>query len=203
MQTAPSPEEVAELEIALERSRRVPVFRALLLLCWGLITAKCLLVQWAILTYHIDRINGPLFVWAPSFMVFGVVTLFYARRIFHELPTMPLSGRVVSATWTACAAAFAVFVLAAAVYGEFSNYLLPALAAVLLGTGCFINSVASRSRLFKVIAVAWWLASLWLFTHPNPDSLLGLSAFLVLLQVLPCTALYIAARRATRAATPA
>jgi hypothetical protein len=200
VQATPSPEEVAELEIALERSRRVPAFRAFLLLCWGLITAKCLLIQWAILTYH-TPINGVLFVWAPSFLIFGVITLFYARRLFEELPHMPLSGRVANATWIACAAAFFVLVLAAAVYGEFSNFLLPAFAAALLGTGCFINSVVSRRRLFKVIAIAWWLASLWLFGHDNPGALPWMSLFLFLLQVLPFTWLCIAAHRAARAAS--
>jgi hypothetical protein len=199
MQTVPSPEEVAELEIALERTRRVPAFRAFLLLCWGLITAKCLLVQWAILTYH-TPVNGVLFVWVPSFLIFGLITIYYARRLFRELPQMPLTGRFVSATWMACVVAFGVLAVVSAGFDEFSKFLLPAFAAVLLGVGSFIQSVTGRRRLFKTIAIGWWLASLLLFSHPNAAALAWMSLFLVLFQVLPYTALYFAARRDARAA---
>jgi len=198
MQPGSSPQEVAELEIALEQARRVPAFRALLLLCWSLIMAKCLLIQWTIITYHAP-INGVAFVWVPSLSVSALISIYYARKIFHELPHMPLSGRVVSATWLACAAAFIVLILAVGFYREFSAYLLPALAAVLLGVGCFIQSATGRRTLFKLIACGWWLAALWLFAHPNIDALAWMSLFIVLLQALPATGFYLAARRAARA----
>jgi hypothetical protein len=199
MQTVRSPEEVAELEIALDRARRVPAFRNFLLLCWGLITAKCLLVQWAILTYH-PPINGILMVWVPSFLIFGLIAVYYARRLFRELPVMPLSGRVVSATWIACVTAFAVLVVAALGYEKFTLFLLPAFAAVLLGVGSFIQSVTSRRHLFKAIAIGWWLAALWLFNRATVDGLPWMSLFLVLFQVIPYAWLYLEARRAARQA---
>ncbi|MGA2052000.1 MAG: hypothetical protein ABSH19_01675 [Opitutales bacterium] len=201
MQPVSSPQEVAELEIALERARRVPAFRALLLLCWGLIMAKCLLVQWAILTYH-ERINGVIMVWVPSVSVCAGITLYYAYRVFRELPTMPLSGRIVSATWVGCGTAFLVLIVAVVVFGEFSGYLLPALAAVLLGVGYYIHSATGYRVLFRAAAVGWWFAALWLFGHPDIDSLAWMSLFLVLFEVLPATWLYFAARRAAKLTAP-
>jgi hypothetical protein len=197
MQPVSSPQEVAELEIALERARRVPAFRALLLLCWGLIMAKCLLVQWTILTYHVP-INGVVMVWVPSVSVCALITIYYASRVFRELPHMPLSGRIVSATWIACGTAFIVLVIAVVAYGEFSSYLLPALAAVLLGVGYYIHSATGYRILFKLAAAGWWIAALWLFAHPDPSALAWMSLFLVLFEVLPATWLYFTARRAAK-----
>jgi hypothetical protein len=184
MQKSSSPQEVAELEAALEKSRQMPGFRTLLLFFWGLITAKCLLLEWAAERYH-SPINTFLFLWIPSFMISGVITLGYAYRLFRELPRMPLSGRLVSATWVGCATGFGVLALVAVAGNVFGLFLLPALAAVLLGVGCFIHSVVDRRRIFKVLAVGWWLSALWLFAHPDVNALAWMSLSLVLLEVLP------------------
>jgi hypothetical protein len=176
----------------------VPVFRTLLVFFWGLIIAKCLLLQWLIERYHAP-INGPLFVWTPSCLMSGAITIYFASRVFRELPRMPLSGRLVSATWAACGAAFLVLAAAAGIYGVFSPFLLPALAAVLLGVGCYIHSVADRRLLFKVTGVLWWLAAMWLFTQVGWNVLIWMSLFMVLLLVAPAAWLYWSGQRALRA----
>src|SRR5262245_60642155 len=131
MQAKTSPQEMAELELALESNRKVPAFRTLLLFYWGLIIAKCLLAQWALITYHdymVQRyghaINGFVFVWIPSFLISGAITLYYAAKIFRELPRMPLSGRIVSATWLACIVAFGVLAVAVVGYQEYTPFML-------------------------------------------------------------------------------
>jgi hypothetical protein len=195
MQKTSSPQEVAELEAALEKSRQLPGFRTLLLFFWGLIMAKCLLAEWAAEVYHAP-INTFWFVWVPSFMISGVITLGYAYWLFRELPRMPLSGRLVSATWVGCATGFGVLALVAVMDNVFGLYLLPALAAVLLGVGCFIHSVMDRRQIFKFLAVGWWLSALWLFANPNVNALAGMALSLVLLQVLPAGWLFFTRKRA-------
>jgi hypothetical protein len=184
MQKSSSTQEVAELELALEKSRQTPSFRALLAFFWGLIMAKCLLIQWLATVYH-SPINTGLYVWTLSLGGSGALTLVYAGILFRELPQMPLSGRIISATWVGCGAGFVVLGVVAVVYGAFTIYLLPALAAVLLGVGCHIHSVVTRQRLFKILAAAWWLAALGLFTQSNINALGWMALSLAALVVLP------------------
>ncbi len=184
MQKISSPQEVAELELALEKTRRVPAFRALLVFFWGLILAKCLLAEWAVTYYHAP-INTKFYVWTLSLAGSGALTLVYAAALFKELPTMPLSGRIVSATWASCTIGFGVLLLVAKVYHAFDLYLLPALAAVLLGVGCFIQSVIDRRILFKILAAGWWLSALWLFTLTDVTALAWMAVSLLVLVVLP------------------
>jgi hypothetical protein len=195
MQKISSPQEIAELELALQKSRQVPGFRALLAFFWGLILAKCLLAQWLSEIYH-TPINTFWFVWVPSFMISGALTLGYAYWLFRELPRMPLSGRLVSATWVACATGFGILVLVAGVYGVFSPYLLPALAAVLLGVGFSIHGVVDRRNIFRYAAIGWWLAAIWLAANPDITSLAWMALFLALFEVLPAGWLFFTRKRA-------
>ena len=67
--------------------------------------------------------------------------------------------------------------IVAVALGAFSIYLLPALAAVLLGVGCHIHSVVTRQRLFELLAAGWCVAALGLFTRPVAFVLSGNMAF--------------------------
>jgi hypothetical protein len=160
-----------------------------------LIMAKCLLAQWAATYYHAP-INTKFYVWTLSLAGSGALTLGYAFILFKELPTMPLSGRLVSATWAACAIGFGVLALVAMSYNAFDPFLLPALAAVLLGIGCFIHSVIDRRRLFKFLAVGWWLAALGLFTQTDIHALAWMALSLILLVVAPAGWLLLRRNRA-------
>ncbi|HTB64320.1 MAG TPA: hypothetical protein VK737_12115 [Opitutales bacterium] len=194
MQKKSSPTDVAELELALEKSRQVPGFRTLLAFFWGLILAKCLFAQWAFTVYNLP-INPGFYVWTLSLVGSGAISLVYAYWLFRELPTMPLSGRIASATWVGCGVGFALLALVAGVYQAFSIYLLPALAAVLLGVGYFIHSVAQRRNLFKFVAIGWWLAALGLFTQPNINSLAWMALSLLLFQAAPAGWLFFTRNR--------
>jgi hypothetical protein len=194
MQKTTSPQEMAELELALEKTRQVPVFRTGLMIFWGLIVAKCLLAEWAAEVYHAP-INTFLFVWVPSLLISGAITLVHAFSLFRELPRMPLSGRIVNATWVACAVGMVVLGLVSAVFGAFTVYLLPALAAVLLGVGFLIHSVVDRRMVYRVAAVGWWVSAIWLFAHPDVGALARMALCLFLFQVLPAGWLFYTQRK--------
>jgi hypothetical protein len=184
VQKKTSSSEVVELDLALEKSRRIPGFRALLALVWGLILAKCLLAQWAFARYHLP-INTGFYVWTLSLGGSGAITLVYAYSLFRELPTMPLSGRLASATWIACATGFAILAAMSLLKEAFDPYLLPALAAVLLGVGCSIQSVIDRHNLFKILAAGWWISAIGMFAQANVNALAWMALSLVLFVAAP------------------
>lgn len=196
MQKTTSPQDVAELNLALEKSRQVPAFRVLMVFFWGLIMAKCLLAQWAAIRFQMP-INTTVFVWGLSLAGSGALTLAYAWMLFRELPTMPLSGRLVSATWVGCAIGFGLLAIVAIGYNAFNPYFLPALAAVLLGVGCHIQSVIDRRKLYRVLAAGWWLAALGLFTLTDYNALGWMALALLLLVVVPAGWLFLTRNRPT------
>ncbi len=164
------------------------------MLVWGLILAKCLLAQWAFGRYHLP-INPGFYVWTLSLGGSGAITIIYAYSLFRELPTMPLSGRLASATWIACAAGFGILAVMSLLRGAFDPFLLPALAAVLLGVGCFIQSVIDRRRLFKFLAAGWWLSAVGLFSQTTVDALAWMALALTLFVALPAGWLFLTRRR--------
>jgi len=184
MQKPPATQDIAELELALEKSRQVPGFRSVIAFFWGLILAKCLFAQWAFETYHLP-INPGFYVWTLSLVGSGAISAGYAWWLFRELPTMPLSGRVASATWVGCGLGFAVLVAVSLLLEAFNPFLLPAIAAVLLGVGYYIHSVAQRQIMYKAVAVGWWLSALWLATQSNINSLGWMALCLILFQAAP------------------
>jgi hypothetical protein len=52
-----------------------------------------------------------------------------------------------------------------------------------------------RRRIFKLLAVGWWLSALWLFANPNVNALAGMALSLVVLQVLPAGWLFFTRKR--------
>ncbi len=174
----------------------MPGFRALLALVWALVLAKCLVAQWAFNRYHLP-INPGFYVWTLSLGGSGAISLVYAFSLFRELPTMPLSGRLANATWVASATGFALLAAMSLLNRAFDPYLLPALAAVLLGVGCFIQSVIDRRPLCKFLAVGWWSSAIALFMLPNFNALAGMALSLVLLVAMPAGWLFLTRGRHT------
>lgn len=186
---APKSSTDAELEIALERSAQMTASRMLLLVFWGLIIAKCTLLQWAILKHNVP-IDGGLYIWLPSFIFGAVCSFVYGKVTLEEFHRTPMTSRLVRGIWAACIAAMAIFGVVAVGLGEMSPYLLPAIFAVLMGVGFFIQGMIDPKPYLRTAAIGWWLGSIWLFYESNVNALMWLSVMIILLQVIPTTALF-------------
>lgn len=189
--------ESAELEIALERSSQVSASRMLLLVFWGLIMAKCTLLQWAILKYNVP-IDGGLFIWAPTFLFGAVCSFIYGKVTLEEFHRTPLTSRLVRGIWAAVIAAMSLFGVVAVGLADLSAYLLPAIFAVLMGVGFFIQGMLDPKPYLRTAAIGWWLGSIWLFYESNVTALLSLSILIIALQVVPTTLLFWQERRKVR-----
>lgn len=181
--------DVAELEMALERSAQVSASRMLLLVFWGLILAKCCFLQWAILTYDVP-VDGGLFVWTPSFIFGAVCSFIYGKVTLEEFHRTPLTSRLVRGIWASCIAAMAIFGVVAVGLGGLNPFLLPGVLAVLMGIGFFIQGTVDPRRYLQTAAIGWWLGSIWLFYQANAQALLSLGVLLIALQVVPTTLFY-------------
>jgi len=174
----------AEFELLLERSAQVASSRMLLLIFWGLILAKCVLLQWLILTYDVP-VDGGLFVWAPSIIFGALCSLVYGKVTLEEFHRTPLTSRLVKGIWAACIVAMGIFGVVAVGFQEISPFVLPAVFAVLMGVGFFIQGMLDLRPYLRVAAVGWWLGSIWLFYRTDASSLLSLGVMVVAFQVCP------------------
>jgi len=189
--------DISDLELALERSARVSASRMLLLVFWGLILAKCTLLQWAILTYDVP-VDGGLFIWMPTFIFGAVCSFIYGKVTLEEFHKTPLTSRLVRGIWAACITAMALLGVVAVGLGGMSPYLLPAMLAVLMGVGFFIQGMVDPRPYLRAAAIGWWLGSVWLFYEANVNALLSLSILIIALQVVPTTLLFWQERQAQK-----
>lgn len=199
MQASP-PYPMTDIERALEHGDRIRPFRGLLFIFWGILLAKCLFLQWAIFTYEVP-IDGWLFVWTPSFLFRLLCMFVYARSALGDFSRAPLTNRLTRGVWLACGAAFLIFLGESLALGGISPLLLPAIFAVLIGVGFFIEGMAEGTSFYEILGAAWWLGAGLLFFKPGTNSLAVLGALLLLLQVLPATVVLIQQRRASKAST--
>jgi len=184
-----SPPSDAEFHLALERSSQMAASRMLLLVFWGLILAKCVVLQWAIITYDVP-VDGGLFIWVPSFIFGAICSLVYGKVTLEAFHRTPLTSRLVRGIWAACVAAMTLFGVVAVGFGEINPLILPAIFAVLMGVGFFIQGMIDPRPYLRVAAVGWWLGSVWLFYQADAAALLSLAAMIIALQVTPTTLLY-------------
>lgn len=185
---------MAQIEMALEEGQRQTTFRSLLFIFWGVIVAKCSVLQWAIYRYDAP-IDGWLYVWAPSF-IFGILCMVvYAKSALGEKTRAPLTTRLMRGLWIACGAAFLIFAMESVVFEKFNPFLLPGILAVLMGVGYFIQGVAESRKLYELLGFGWWAGSCVLLWLGNVDTLAWLSLMLLFLQALPATVVFVQNKR--------
>lgn len=189
--------ELAEIEVALAKSYRVAPFRLLLFIFWGLILAKCCIVEWAILNYN-TPINGFVYVWIPSIVFGGICSLVYARVSDAELQRAPLFSRLMRGVWCACAISMVIF--CAVIFGvkTYNPFILPGLFAILMGIGYYIHSNFDNQKLFRICAAGWWLSALVFLLEISLHSLAWLALAIVCFQIIPTAYLYFKAQKTYR-----
>ncbi len=178
-----------EVELALEKSVRLMPYRCLLLAFWGLILAKCLILEWAVQTWA-SPVDTVVYVWLPTLVFGGLCTVLFARSIFTDPLRAPLTSHLVRGVWGGCLIAALVVCLAWLRLDVGSPYLLPALAAVIIGLGYFIQSILDDFKINKFLAICWWLTSLVLFYFSDVTALAMLGIAFIVLTALPYTVLF-------------
>lgn len=182
---------------ALERNRRIFNFRALSMVFWGLIVAKCLLLQWAIIRYDMP-VNGLLFVWTPSFIFGALCVAVYMSAHAPDYTGLTGGRRLVGTLRYGLMGVIVVLAVASVGMGAFAPLLLPGMAALLAGVGVLAEGIYAKRRLYLGLGAAWWLGAIALLVNPTPAALGGLALLTLLLIVLPAS-LDLLSYRLTRA----
>ncbi|MGB0372637.1 MAG: hypothetical protein ACPGN3_14985 [Opitutales bacterium] len=183
------------LESASDRSRRA----TLITLFWGLIFAKCFIVEFAVQTYG-SPVNSVIYVWGLSISMACAVTIINARGSTGNPLSMPLTSRLSQRLWIGAFIAMLIAGVGSISFGLFNTYVLPGLFATVLGFAFFVQSMLSQRRVLQAAAIGWWLVAIPLFALSDPRSLLGFGISLICLQVIPAGIIWIKAKRAAKAA---
>lgn len=188
MRSTLAPDEMAQIRIALERSRRVENVKMALFVFWGLILAKSFAAEWVQRVYEMPF--NTLYVWVPS-IAFGLLCTFaYLNLMLKEWKLRPLSSHLVATIWTACAVAAILIGLVGTTAEVVPGEKVPAFLAVIMGVGFFIHSVLDQRFWFKPAAFGWWVGAVVLFFYPGPHAFGWFAAFILLFQVLPTVLLW-------------
>lgn len=180
--------QMREVELALEKSGKLRPYRCLMLAFWGLILAKCLILEWAVQTWS-SPVQTVIYVWLPTLVFGSLCTILFARSLAQPA-SAPLTSHIVRGVWGGCLIA-ALIVAFAWLFFEVGNpYLLPAFTAIVIGLGYFTQSILDNLKLNKFLAIGWWLASLPLFTTPDVNALLVLGIAFIVLTSAPYTVLF-------------
>ena len=178
------------LESAADRSRR----GTLISLFWGLLFAKCFMVEYAIQVYG-SPVNSVIYVWGLSITMASVITMIKARGAPGDPLSLPLTTRLERRLWLSAFVAMLIAGFASLNFRLFSPFVLPGLFATLLGSAFFMHSMLAQKKILQIAAVGWWLIAIPLFALSDARSLLGFGIGLVALQVLPAGVIWVRAKR--------
>ena len=178
------------LESAADRSRR----GTLISLFWGLIFAKCFMIEYAVQIYG-SPVNSVIYVWGLSITMATVVTIIKARGEPGDPLSLPLTTRLGRRLWLSAFVAILIAGVASLNFQLFSPFVLPGLFATLLGSAFFMHSMLAQKRILQFAAVGWWAIAIPLFALSDERSLLGFGMGLLALKVLPAGVIWLKAKR--------
>lgn len=159
-----------------------PQRERLIVLLWGLLFAKCFIVEYYVQAYDVP-VNSWLYVWGLSIAMATVATIaFWRMRTAEQLP--PRVPRSLLVGWGICLAAAALLFLMAWLTPVLRLDGLPLLFSVLLGGGYSWQFLHTKARLDGFPAVGWWLMAGWQLALEPGDALLAFGLGLVALVVL-------------------
>ncbi|MGF1450058.1 MAG: hypothetical protein ACFB20_11645 [Opitutales bacterium] len=197
MQQGIPADELRQIELALEQGRQVPPFRGLVAIFWGLILAKCVVLQWVI-EYYTAPVNGWLYIWLPSVVFAGLCTFFYGRLDLLTFKRAPLTGQMARWVWLGAVGAMLLISIVPLYTDDYSPFVIPALVSVIAGFAFILHGALEQRRLLIGAGVCWWGGSLWLFYRPDLTALPIFAAMILLFQVAPTIHLYLCYRRAEK-----
>lgn len=178
-----------------------PQRERLIVLLWGLLFAKCFIVEHYVQAYEVP-VNSWLYVWGLSIAMATVATIaFWRMRTTEQLP--PRVPRSLLLGWGICLAAAALLFLVAGLTPLLQLGGLPLLFSVILGGGYSWQFLHTKARLDGFPAVGWWSMAGWqLALDPGYALLafgLGLVALVVVSMACKLVLEWYAAKAAVRA----
>ncbi|MEM7672584.1 MAG: hypothetical protein AAF212_04510 [Verrucomicrobiota bacterium] len=181
------------LESAADRSRQA----TLITLFWGLIFAKCFIVEFAVQTYG-SPVNSVIYVWGLSLTMACAITVINARGSTGNPLNMPFTSRLSQRLWVGAFVAMLIAGVGSITFNLFSTFVLPGLFATVLGFAFFVQSMLSQKRVLQAAAIGWWGVAIPLFALKDARSLLLFGSSLIFLQVIPAAIIWFKAKRASR-----
>ncbi|MCH2156062.1 MAG: hypothetical protein MK080_08665 [Opitutales bacterium] len=190
------------MQIALETGADTARFRTLLTVFWGMVFAKCFVLEYAVQLYAVP-INSVIYVWTLSLTMATVVTFIHIRaRNFNPLSLQATTPRLIKRVWIAVFISALIFAVASKTFGIFPSLLLPGLFSVMLGIGFFIQSSMIHKRIFAIAAIGWWAVAIPLLAGPYRVNLFWFGIAILALQVVPASTIWLKAKLESSSPTP-
>lgn len=189
---------INEMRLVLESSADTARYRTLLTIFWGLIFAKCFVLEYAVQLYSVP-INSVVYVWTLSLSMAAVVTAFHLRaRRFNPLDLHATAPRLNQRVWLGACITGLILAVSSVTFEIFSPFYLPGIFAVILGLGFFLHSALSQKRVFAIAAVGWWAVAIPLLATADRVNLLWFGLAIIVLQVAPATIIWTRAKAEAR-----
>lgn len=177
------PQDHRAIRLQLENARRVEQGRYMLSLYWGIILAKCLLVEWSVRVYEMPF--NSLYLWAPTLLLSVIATIIYWKALYARSGSLRLAPTFVTAIWAGAAATISVITIGSVASATITADDLPPIGASLTGFALFVSGIQKHHRLSTVLGLLWWLFALMLFTAVSHNSFLYLAIGIFALHTLP------------------
>ncbi len=184
----------AELALSVERAYREARVLDRLGALWALILAKCLLAQWAILTYSIP-VSGLAYVWSLSLSMAALATGLYLRANRLPLSLVPATRRVGGAVLLGLAVAAGFVLYARFALEALSPSVASGLCAALAGGWSLARAALRRSWESFAGALLWWGLAGTALGSPDGEALLWNGLGWLFASALPSFALSLRAGR--------
>lgn len=155
----------------------------LLVSLWGLIFAKCFILEYFVHIYSVP-INSALYVWSLSISMAAAATFVFVR--------LKAQGRQYSTSlqrnlliWGLCSLGMLATLAAGFGLNRIPHFAIPACLAVLIGFGYGAHGQMAKNPVYTVSAIGWWIGAAVLFAQNNVNNLLIFAVLIIAFSVAP------------------
>jgi len=157
----------------------------IVILLWSLIFAKCFALEYFVQVYTVP-INSALYVWSLTLLMATTATVVFLRlRISQEC--VQHIQRQDLFIWGTCSATILLTIVLIVQSQRISNYILPALFAIMLGTAYISHGCLKHRHIHIFSGIGWWIGAsgLLLFGPHSAKSLFLFAALIIVLTSVP------------------
>jgi len=178
-------DELLFIKKIMSDSSRILVEDGSSLIFWGILIVIGQLSTYAVVTFHMFYEFFP-WLW-PVLVFFGFVYSFiYEYKKCKKQKVNTFAGKILGALWfsvgiTALILGFVPALTGAITHSAFINPLI----STVLGIAYFVSGQLYGKKWVTLLAIGWWLGSIFMFVFPYNSSLLVMSAMMICLQLIP------------------